>query len=382
MLFWIIVAILTAAVAIVLLLPLLRGAKERLSDRAGEAAVYRDQLKELERDQAQGLITPDEAEYARAEVGRRLIAVSSGMEKQVARGSGLRRIRLAEIVVVVTLPAVGLCLYSITGSPELPSQPLEARLANPGNDMGILVTKAERHLAQNPEDGQGWDLLAPIYYRSLRLGDAELAYRNAIRLLGGNAERWNGLGETLIAAADGIVTDDARAAFEEALKLDGSNFRTKFYLALALEQTGKQAEAKAAFETLAKESPADAPWIPLVNEHIAKNGGAPLATAGAEKPLGNPTAEDVAAAENLEAGDRQQMIEGMVASLDAKLREDPKNIEGWMRLIRSYGVLKQPDKAADALKRGLAVFPADSAEGKQMLALAQGMGIATEGNEQ
>ena len=71
-----------------------------------------------------------------------------------------------------------------------------------------------------------------------------------------------------------------------------------------------------------------------------------------------------------------------MASLDAKLREDPKNIEGWMRLIRSYGVLKQPDKAADALKRGLAVFPADSAEGKQMLALAQGMGIATEGNEQ
>src|SRR5690606_36995137 len=112
------------------------------------------------------------------------------------------------------------CLYLLLGNPGMPDQPLEARLANPGNNIALLVAKAERHLAQNPNDGAGWDLLAPIYFRSMRLGDAEMAYRNAIRILGTNPARLAGLGETLVAANDGIVTEDARLAFEEAAKLD------------------------------------------------------------------------------------------------------------------------------------------------------------------
>ena len=73
MLFWILVAVLTAVVGAVLLHPLLRGAKEAGDCRAGEAEVYRDQLRELDRDLAGGLISTEEAGYARAEIGRRLI---------------------------------------------------------------------------------------------------------------------------------------------------------------------------------------------------------------------------------------------------------------------------------------------------------------------
>ncbi|MBB4218696.1 cytochrome c-type biogenesis protein CcmH, partial [Rhizobium sp. BK212] len=379
MLFWILVAVLTAVVAVILLYPLLRGAKAAENIRAGEAAVYRDQLRELDRDLSGGLITPEEADYARAEIGRRLIAVSA--DEPVETPKPARHHRFTEAFVLLVLPVLGLCLYLATGRPDLPSQPLEARLENPGNDVAVLITKAERHLAEKPDDGKGWDVLAPIYFRTMRVNDAQVAYRNAIRLLGPSPVRLDGLAETLMAVSDGVVTEEARQVLEQSLTLEPDNPRARFYIALSSEQAGRPDEARQAFEALAKQSPPDAPWLPLVNQHIAMNGGAPVAVnpgAGSAAP-GNPTQQDVAAAETMNAGDRQQMIRGMVESLDAKLSEDPNNFEGWMRLVRSYAVLNDKDRAAGALKRGLAAFPPAGEQGRQLLALARELGIATEG---
>ncbi|MDF0698798.1 c-type cytochrome biogenesis protein CcmI [Rhizobium sp. MC63] len=376
MLFWILVAVLTAAVAVILLYPLLRGAKAAENSRAGEAAVYRDQLRELDRDLAGGLITPEEADYARAEIGRRLIAVAAGEPETMPKPA--RHHRVTEAFVLLILPVLGLCLYLTTGRPDLPAQPLEARLENPGNDVAVLIAKAERHLAENPDDGKGWDVLAPIYVRTMRVNDALVAYRNAIRLLGPSPIRLDGLAETLMAVSDGVVTDEARQALEQSLTLEPDNPRARFYVALSMEQAGRADEARRAFEALAQQSPADAPWLPLVNEHIAKNGGA----AAQPSAPGGPTSEDMAAAENMSAGDRQQMIRGMVESLDAKLNADPNNFEGWMRLVRSYAVLNDKDRAADALKRGLAAFPPAGEQGRHLLALARELGIATEGMTQ
>jgi cytochrome c-type biogenesis protein CcmH len=287
------------------------------------------------------------------------------------------------------LPLTGLCLYIIMGRPDLPSQPLEARLENPGNDMAILVAKAERHLAENPDDGKGWDILAPIYFNTMRIADAETAYRNAIRLLGETAARLDGLAETLIAASSGVITDDARDVLTRSLKLEPENPRARFYIALGLEQAGKAEEARAGFEAIAKQSPPDAPWMPLVSEHIAKNGGTPAAgnAPTAAAALGGPTQADVAAADQMNSGDRQQMIRGMVDSLDAKLTENPDNLDGWLRLVRSYMVLNDKDRAAAALKRGLTAFPADGEKGKQLVALAHELGLpadaaATQGTMQ
>lgn len=252
----------TAIVAAALLYPLSRRSEVLAPDNAGEIEVYRDQMKELDRDRAGGLISAEEAEYARAEIGRRLLAAAG---KQGAGADGISKPsvlrKLAIGMVTVVPPAIGLCLYITLGSPGLPDQPLEARLENPGNDMNLLVAKAERHLAQNPNDGSGWDILAPIYFRTARLGDAELAYRNAIRLIGPNGARLSGLGETLVVANDGIVTEDARSAFEEAVRLEPGNVRARFYVGVAQEQAGKAAEAKATFEDIAKASPPDAPWM-------------------------------------------------------------------------------------------------------------------------
>jgi cytochrome c-type biogenesis protein CcmH len=245
--------------------------------------------------------------------------------------------------------------------------------------MAILVAKAERHLAQQPDDGKGWDVLAPIYFNTMRVADAETAYRNAIRLLGPSPARLDGLAESLMAVSNGVVTEDVTKVLEQSLALEPQNPRARFYIALSLEQAGKSDEARTAFESLAKQSPADAPWLPLVNEHIAKNGGAPVAAGANAQSPANPTQADVVATENMSAGDRQQMIQAMVESLDAKLAENPNNFEGWMRLVRSYAVLNDKDRAKGALKRGLAAFPADGEQGRQLLALAHELGISVEG---
>lgn len=393
MLFWILVAVLTAAVAIVLLLPLLRAGRDADSAEAHDAEVYRDQLDELQRDEAAGLIGRAEAELARAEIARRLIAASghgqAAPEAAASPASERRRNRLAQVVVVVLLPAIGLCLYLLQGRPELPAQPLAARLAAPGNDLNILLAKAERHLAENPDDGAGWELLAPIYARNGRLEDAANAYSQAIRILGGSTERLDGHAETLIALADGVVTKDAREALEQSLALDAQNPRTRFYLALALEQEGKRDEALGAFEALAKDSPAEAPWLPLVNRHIASLGGNAAGQGAGQDPAlaendapGGPTEEDVAAAGEMDAQGRQQMIEGMVDSLAARLKENPDNFEGWMRIIRSYVVLDQRRAAEEALALALKSFPPESDNGRQLLALAGELRIAAGGDGQ
>lgn len=386
MLFWIVSALLTVAVAVALLYPLLKGAAPAPVDDAGEAAVYRDQLKELERDKAAGLISEEDAGYARAEIGRRLLAVSGDGETAQKTGRAGRLNALSQAFIILCLPAVGLGLYLKTGNPDMPAAPLEARLENPGNNIELLVAKVERHLAENPNDGSGWDVLAPIYFKMQRLGDSELAYRNAIRLQGTSPERMNGLGEVLLAGNDGIVTEDARAAFEEALRLNGNDSRARFYLALALEQAGKKSEALDSFQALAKDSPADAPWMPLVQQHISANaGGAPVAglpagtqPAPAPAPLGGPTASDVEAAAAMSAGDREAMIRGMVEGLDAKLKQDPNNFEGWMRLMRSYAMLKEPEKAIAALKAALVAFPPEEVQGKQLIGVGRELGLPVE----
>ncbi|MCZ8179092.1 MAG: c-type cytochrome biogenesis protein CcmI [Rhizobium sp.] len=402
MLFWIISALLTVAVAVLLLAPLLRASARATRYDEGEAAVYRDQLRELERDKAEGLISAEDADYARAEIGRRLLAIANrdksgeGDEQHddvapatapVAR----RRYTWSQAFILLCLPVIGLAGYMEIGSPGTPDAPLEARIADPGDDVDLLVAKVERHLATAPEDGNGWNVLAPVYFRIGRYDDAELAYRNAIRILGPDAERMSGLGETIVVRNDGIVTDDAQMAFQAALKIEPNNPRADFYLALALEQSGRRAEALAAFQNIAKASPPTAPWMPLVNQHIAANSaGVPLANApaataeaGAQQGAnpaapGNPTAEDIANAQAMSEADRGEMIRGMVASLDARLKEDPNNFEGWMRLVRSYAMLDDKERAEAALQEGLKTFPAEGAQGQQLIAMARELGLSVE----
>ncbi|MBB6408156.1 c-type cytochrome biogenesis protein CcmI [Mesorhizobium sangaii] len=379
MLFWVIAAILTLGASLAVLLPLAAGSKGTSSTGDHDLEVYRDQLSELDRDAARGLIQPAEATEARAEIARRILrldnAAASG--KASTRQASVAA-RLVATAAVLAVPLVSWGLYSQLGSPDLPSQPLSERLAKNPADSSVdeLVARAEAHLAANPSDGRGWDVLAPVYLRMQRFSDAAAAYRNAIRLDGDSAVRRAGLGEAIANAAGGIVSADAQDAFEAALKLDPATAKASFYLAMALAQEGRAKEAVAAWQAMLGRLPPDSPWRGAIEQALAKSGSPEVASGGATN---GPDAGDVDAASSMSPADREAMINTMVAGLDDKLRQNPRDPEGWMRLVRSYVVLGKADQARDALGRAIAVFGADSDEAKKFTAFAASLGLtATE----
>jgi cytochrome c-type biogenesis protein CcmH len=192
-----------------------------------------------------------------------------------------------------------------------------------------------------------------------RFDDAVRALGNAKRLLGSTAERESLYGEALTRASGDVVTDEARAAFERALKFDPQEARSRFYLAYSLAQSGKKDEAISAWNALIASAPADAPWLGAARAELAKL--QPTSTVPAEpsaavsRPPG-PSAADIAAAAEQTPAERQAMIEGMVGGLAARLDAEPTDPQGWERLLRAYMVLGRPDEAKAALVRARAAL--------------------------
>lgn len=370
--FWIAAAFLTLLACLPLLLPLARR-NAAVSDDAGfDVAVYRDQLAELDRDAARGAISETEAAEARAEIGRRILKASAPTEMQAAqkpRGQGFSRVgRLVASAAVLAVPLASWGIYAAIGSPNLPAQPLNARLdRNPAeNTIFELVARAERHLEASPEDGRGWEVIAPIYQRIGRYQDAATAYGNAIRLTGSTASREIGLGEALTAASGGAITAEAKAAFERALALEPRNPKARFLTAAALAHEGSSVEAAAAFRALLDDLPEASPWRPTVAQAVSD-------LEGRQEP--GPTAADVEAAGLISDKERADMIGEMVAGLDERLRQNPDDPEGWARLVRSYAVLNRADDAADALARGVAALGEQSEAAAELRQLAASLGV-------
>ena len=181
---------------------------------AADEAVYRQQLDEVDKDLERGLIDDEAANAARTEIARRLLAVHDrgGNAANGAGSSWPLRLTLLSALAVLPLMAVG--TYLALGSPELPDQPLAARLNAPAENQSleVLIARIERHLAENPEDGKGWEVVAPVYMRIGNPQAAAKAYQNTIRLLGPSGERLTDLGEALTVVNDGIVSANARGA--------------------------------------------------------------------------------------------------------------------------------------------------------------------------
>ena len=268
-------------------------------------------------------------------------------------------------------------MYSLIGSPDLPSQPLAARLSNDPAKAPLeeLVARAEAHLAASPEDGRGWDVLAPVYFRMGRYADSANAYRRAIMLLGATADRESGLGEAITGETGGTISSEASTAFERALKLEPKHPKAAFFLASALAQQGRIEEAKNAWATMREGLPPDSPWLGAVDQALAEADRQPAA-ADAAPQQGGPGQADVDAASQMSAEDRNAMIATMVARLDERLKQNPHDVEGWQRLIRSYVVLGKSDEARDALSRGIAALGATSPEAGALQGFASSLGLA------
>lgn len=335
---WAFFAILTALAVISVLHPVMRR-RPAQATAAPETEFYKAQLAEIERDLARGVIGAAEADSARTEAGRRLLAAASQIEEGAAVAAPERP--LAAIAILVAIPAVAVALYLSIGQPDSPDMPLAARLEQAGTDVDAALAKIEAHLQKNPDDGRGWEVVAPAYLRMRRPEDSAKAWTQAIRVLGETPERLTSRGEAIVFGASGVVTAEARASFERALQLDADMPQARYYMALAAEQDGDAQKALAIYRDMLAKAP-DAPYAPLLRERMKGLGeAAPEAKPGDEGAAGAIAA--------LPPQERQAAIRSMVENLAARLSENGHDLEGWRRLLRAWIVLGEKDRAQAAL---------------------------------
>lgn len=363
MIFWIAVLLLTLAAAAALLFPMLRRRPGARDAAEYDVEVYRDQLRQIERDRAEGLIGDREAEAGRAEVGRRLLAADARRETARPSGGG-RPAWGAALAVGILVPVSAFLLYWDIGAPGLPGFPHGERGAAGGgtSELRALAAQIKSRLEQDPTEVKAWVLLGRTYARLDEHDKAAQVYEKALGLDGGNADLRAAYGEALVLAAKGVVTPAARQAFEAVLGKVPGDPRALFYLAVADEQAGRLKEALGRWSALIEASPPDAPWLAIARERAGKT----AAALGLEPekalppPAKGPTAGDVAAAQSMTPEDRRAMIESMVQQLADRLKETPDDLQGWLRLGRSYTVLERHADARDALAKAAALAPDDA----------------------
>jgi cytochrome c-type biogenesis protein CcmH len=367
MMLWLAAGVLTLAIVALVVLPLARGgrARRRLDY---DLEVYRDQLAELERDRARGLVGAAEAAAAGIEIRRRILAAEDA-EKGAAASTAPARPRLAlALILALGLPFAAGTAYLAIGRPDLPDQPLAARHELPRDPafrqryQALLAPVEAQPGALEPRVA-----LADFLFEARQYARAAQHYRVAVQLSGGRADLAGLYGEALVRAAGGQVGEEARRAFELALKSAPDDPRANYFLGLAEAQDGK---AKAALERWARleaAAPADAPWLAQLRremERVAAEAGLDLAAirraAGGAGGRG-PSRAEIEAAERMSPEERMKMIRGMVEGLEARLKENPNDLEGWKRLGRAYTVLKDHAKAAEAWRRAAALAPDDAA---------------------
>lgn len=336
---WFVFALMTAAAIFAVLWPLGRASGGRAGGR--EVIVYKDQLAEITRDASAGLIAPAEADAARVEISRRLLmAAAAETDRPLLPNTRFRR--MVALVALVGLPALAVAFYLPLGSPRLPDFPLADRARRPSasEPLDNLVAQVEARLETNPGDGRGWSVLAPVLARLGRFDEAVRAFRNSILTNGDSAERRADLGEAMAAAANGVITAEAKSEFERAVAIDGNEMKARYFLGLAAEQDGRADDAVSIWRGMLSDGAADAPWRPTVQAALARVGGPSMPM------LSDDT---MAAAQGMTPGDRAAMVQGMVDRLAMRLKQDGSDVEGWLRLVRAYMVMGDRDKARTAL---------------------------------
>lgn len=393
--FWLVSALLTFVAILIVMLPLTR--KTVVSEVQGgeDRSVYIQQLKEVDADLSRGLLDEASAEQARLEISRRILQNDrhmsdlsvAGVAHEAHLNGGAQKTYLFSknarwiiVLVLLFIPAMSWGLYAVTGTPDLPSQPLADRRSNSAiqDKSGLeLIAQAEAHLAKSPEDGRGWAILAPIYLRLGRVDDAINAYRKALQLLGDDADRLIGLGEALTVKANGQVTFEALALIDKAGKMEPADLRPPLMQVRALMQAGKRDEAIAVLQRLLDTAPENAPWRAEVEQTIVnlKTVKTDAQTPAISQP--GPDATDIEAAAKLDEQGRKDMIRSMVDGLAEKLRTNPQDAAGWDRLLRAYVVLGERDKALEALTNATKAL--DESDMRKLKATASQLGLDVTG---
>ncbi|MPZ29440.1 MAG: c-type cytochrome biogenesis protein CcmI [Rhodospirillales bacterium] len=321
-------ALLTTATVGALLIPLLRSrvtSTHRSSGRfEGELAIYRDQLAEIERERVRGALSESEAAAARLEIERRILAADSSA-KTATPSVTLHRLLPPAFALAIPLLALG--LYLKIGHPGLPAAPFVADAKPPTEqpmDIVQLVAQARARVAAEPND----------------------------------ADALSALGEALTLDADGTVTPAAAEAFSKAFALQPDDARSLYYLGLHDAQAGDSAAALKRWQELEAKSPPNAPFLPMLRAEMARV--AQAAGLAASTTMPQPSREQREAMAALTPEQRQQAIRGMVEGLAARMKENPQDRGGWLRLANAWKVLGEHASAIDAYAKADALGPVDA----------------------
>jgi cytochrome c-type biogenesis protein CcmH len=434
MAFWIILAIMTSAVAALLSAPLIRRLGQPPAESAGAIEVHRDLLKEIDSKQRQGLIDDTEAEVARLEIVKRALAADR-MERPAIPKLVVSERNFTVICVsgIMVLGLVG--LYAVTGTVSPSStrgsvaaqpasalfvrdQPIPENLVTalqtfvsesqgqPSSQADLppvdeMIRRLAARLLQNPKDIQGWRTLGWSYLNLGRFPEANEAYAKAIELSPGDAEIRSARIEALVRSADGVVTTDAKSAIEETLKIDPKNARARFFRGLEKEQEGDKTSALTDWLEVLRDADPNESWVPDLKNKIgelqrdlgtdpaARRTGpkstvavgppqTPRAPIESQMPPAiekGPSPQDVQAAEAMAPADRSAMIRGMVDRLANRLEKSPRDADGWIKLVQSRMVLGETELAKQALAHGVEAFTDDTQQRDRIIAAAQQLGL-------
>jgi cytochrome c-type biogenesis protein CcmH len=409
MVFWIIVAALAIGVGAILGLTLLRGRVGEAPPAAYDLDVYRDQLREIERDRKRGVLEAEDAERLRAEVSRKILAADAQLQAGGDSGGQPRLLGMAMAgVVVAVITGGGVLLYSQIGAPGYGDLPMATRIANSeaardarldqksaeerfapeptglpdgtSDEYMTLVERLRETVAERPNDQQG---LRFLVRSEAALGNMEAARKAQAQLIEvkgdeATADDYATLAELMINATSGYVSRDAEAALREALDRNPRAPTARFYLGLYMTQIDRPDAAFRLWRDLLEESTPDAPWVPPIRagiEELAARAGERYELPPPEGAPG-PTAGDIEAAQDMDPEARQQMIRGMVAELANRLAQEGGTAEEWARLINAYGVLGETDRARRIWTEAQAVFADFPRRLATVRAAAENAGVA------
>ena len=366
-LLWIILGVMTLTAALILAWPLFDSRRFK-NDSSFALAVYRDQLGEINHDAARGILDETQARAAQIEVERRILALADAPKFQPAKAPP----PLLIVAMAVVLPLAAFGLYLHLGSPGLPGSPghsaqdlPDAVAASP--ELNALQTQVENA----PTDAAAWRRFGEGLMVARRPSDAANAFARALGLGDKDPKLQSRYGSALVLAAQGRVDDKAKAAFDAALKTDPTDPIARFFLGLAKEQAGDAAGALTDWLALERDLPPNLPWhgdlaqnIDRIARELGKDpatlpGRAPGSADAAPPPAagGAPSQSDLDAAAKLSEGERQAFIESMVGQLAERLKTEPNDLDGWLRLAKAYGVLGKGDEARAAWAKAAALAP-------------------------
>ena len=376
MVFWPTALFLSTASAAIIAFWLLRRSEISRKSADFDVALYRQQLRELDRDIGRGIVSPDEAEPSKLEISRRILEAD-----KVARGESppRRAPALATIACVFGVFALlvpgSLILYVGLGNPGMPDLPQVQRIENAKNyrlnrpsqdsflsnlsprpqaeegldpEYLMLVQRLRETVASRPEDVQGLSLLARHESAIGNFTAASDAMKQIVSLIGDSAgcSEHVDLAEFMILSAEGYVSPEAEASLELCLLSDADNARALYFMGLMHAQTGRPDLAFAIWRDLLERGRHEARWAQAIEFQIAQV--AEMAGERIQLPrrsLPGPGAEEISAAAELDPEDRAAMIEGMVSGLESRLSDEGGSVDEWIRLIRSLGVLGQLERA-------------------------------------